>query len=143
MTDAASALRAASECLFAPVGRWEIDEGIKWVEAAVATLPPGIDPALVHMVETLDWRKLEMVADELERQAAVSQERTSLHNEVSKPAKPRRPRKSSIAKQIKQAEKSGKSVTSITTPDGTTLHFSSESTEASNPWLDDLKVTKQ
>ena len=57
-------------------------------------------------------------------------------------AKPRR--KPSIGKQIAAAERGGKRVTSITTPDGLTLHFDkTESTEASNPWLDDLKVTKQ
>ena len=44
MTDAASALRAAAYCLFAPVGRWEIDEGIEWIEAAIAALPPGTNP---------------------------------------------------------------------------------------------------
>jgi hypothetical protein len=43
-----------------------------------------------------------------------------------------------------QAERIGKHVSSVTTPDGTVLHFGEpEPTEASNPWLDDLKVTKQ
>jgi hypothetical protein len=64
--------------------------------------------------------------------------------EILGKARERRPRKPSIARQIKQAEKSGKVVTSITTPDGTTIHFrDSEPTEANNPWLADLKVTKQ
>ena len=58
--------------------------------------------------------------------------------------KPRRQRKPSIGRQIAAAQRGGKNVTSITTPDGVTLHFGkSESIEASNPWLDDLKVTKQ
>jgi hypothetical protein len=70
MTDAASALRAAADCLFAPVGRWEIDEGIEWVAAAIAALPPGTNSDLVKMVETLDWRQIEMVADQLDRQTA-------------------------------------------------------------------------
>jgi hypothetical protein len=60
------------------------------------------------------------------------------------PVRARRQRKASIRKQIAAAERSGKTVTSITTPDGVTLHFGKgEPTEASNPWLDDLKVTKQ
>jgi hypothetical protein len=60
------------------------------------------------------------------------------------PAKPPRQRKPSIRKTIAAAERGGKNVTSITTRDGVTLHFGKgESTEASNPWLDDLKVTKQ
>jgi hypothetical protein len=60
------------------------------------------------------------------------------------PAKPRRQRKPSLRKMIAAAERDGRKVTSITTPDGVTLHFGKvEDTEASNPWLDDLKVTKQ
>jgi hypothetical protein len=60
------------------------------------------------------------------------------------PAKPRRQRKPSLRKMIAAAERGGKNVTSITTPDGVTLHFGKvEDSEASNPWLDDLKVTKQ
>jgi hypothetical protein len=56
----------------------------------------------------------------------------------------RRPRKPSIAKLIAQAEKSGRRVTSVTTPNGTTIHFGDpEPSEAKNPWLADLKVTKQ
>jgi hypothetical protein len=56
----------------------------------------------------------------------------------------RRPRKPSIRTLIKQAEKAGKPVSSVTTRDGTTLHFGeSESTDASNPWLADLRTTKQ
>jgi hypothetical protein len=88
MTDAASALRAAAFCFHFPINLSEIDEGIEWVEAAIAALPPGTDPNLVRMVETLDWRRLEMVANELERRAAtVSKERTAEHSVVSKPAK--------------------------------------------------------
>jgi hypothetical protein len=57
----------------------------------------------------------------------------------------RRPRKPSIPKMIAAAERGGKKVTSVTTPEGVTLRFgeSEPPTEASNPWLDDLKVTKQ
>lgn len=61
-------------------------------------------------------------------------------------ARPRakRPRKPSIATLVKRAEKTGKTVTSITTADGTTINFGApEPSEANNPWLDDLKVTKQ
>ena len=55
-----------------------------------------------------------------------------------------RVRKPRIDRMIAAAERSGKNVTSITTPDGVTLHFGkAEPTEASNPWLADLKVTKQ
>jgi hypothetical protein len=60
------------------------------------------------------------------------------------PPKPRRQRKASLRKMIAEAERDGRKVTSITTPDGVTLHFGEpEPTEASNPWLADLKVTKQ
>ena len=65
---------------------------------------------------------------------------------VDKPPPARREgrRKPSIATLIKRAEKAGKTVTSVTTPDGTVLHFGEpQPTEASNPWLADLKVTKQ
>jgi hypothetical protein len=56
----------------------------------------------------------------------------------------RRKRKPSIATLVKRAEKTGKTVNSITTPDGTTINFGApESSEANNPWLADLKVTKQ
>jgi hypothetical protein len=67
-----------------------------------------------------------------------------LLEDVDCPRAKRRVRKPSIRRMIAAAEKTGKNVTSITTPDGVTLHFGKgESTEASNPWLDDLKVTKQ
>jgi hypothetical protein len=60
----------------------------------------------------------------------------------AKPASGRR--KPGITTLIKRAEKSGRRVTSVTTPDGTTLTFGdSEPSEANNPWLADLKVTKQ
>jgi hypothetical protein len=56
----------------------------------------------------------------------------------------RRPSKPSIATLIKRAEKTGRTVTSITTPDGTRINFGEgEPSEANNPWLADLKVTKQ
>jgi hypothetical protein len=57
----------------------------------------------------------------------------------------RRARRPSIRTMISQAEKSGRRVTSITTPDGTTIHFGEPTPtgDANNPWLDDLKVTKQ
>ena len=56
----------------------------------------------------------------------------------------RRVRKPSIRRMVAAAEKAGKTLTGITMPDGTVLHFGKvEDTEASNPWLDDLKVTKQ
>jgi hypothetical protein len=64
-------------------------------------------------------------------------------NGLAPPPK-RKPRKPDIRRMVADAEKAGKTVTSVTTPDGVTLHFGKgESTEASNPWLDDLKVTKQ
>ena len=62
----------------------------------------------------------------------------------AKPVKPRRQRRPSVGPLIAQAEKAGKRVTSVTTPDGIKLTFGEpEPTEASNPWLADLKVTKQ
>jgi hypothetical protein len=62
------------------------------------------------------------------------------------PRRQRKPRQPNIPKMITTAEKTGKKVTSVTTPEGVTLRFgeSEQPAEASNnPWLDDLKVTKQ
>jgi len=57
------------------------------------------------------------------------------------PGRQRQPRQPSIRKLIEQAKKAG---ASITLPDGTKLDFSkAESAASENPWLDDLKVTKQ
>jgi hypothetical protein len=57
---------------------------------------------------------------------------------------PKRRRRPSIATLVRRAEKTGRSVASITTPDGTTIHFGeSTPTDATNPWLTDLKATKQ
>jgi hypothetical protein len=58
------------------------------------------------------------------------------------PAKSRRP---SVQRLVKDFEKSGHRVASVSsTPDGMTIHFGQpEQGEANNPWLDDLKVTKQ
>ena len=56
----------------------------------------------------------------------------------------RKSRKPSIRRMVAAAEKAGKTVTSVTTPEGITLRFDQpEPTEARNPWLADLKVTKQ
>lgn len=57
--------------------------------------------------------------------------------------KPAKSRRQSIRDLVRQAEKSGHRVASVTR-DGTTLHFNAAATDAANnPWLDDLKVTKQ
>jgi hypothetical protein len=65
--------------------------------------------------------------------------------EDRKRKKSRGPRKPTLRALIMQAEKAGKNVASITMPDGVTLRFGeSQATEASNPWLADLKKgTKQ
>jgi hypothetical protein len=42
MTDVASALRAAAQCLWYPINRSEIDVGFRWAEAAIAALPPDL-----------------------------------------------------------------------------------------------------
>jgi hypothetical protein len=147
MSDAASALRAAAECLFFPLGRWEIDDGIEWVEAAIAALPPDTNPDLVRLIETLDWQQLELIADELERKerpAPSFSVETKDDARASFPAR-KRQRKPSIRTLIKQAERAGRPVTSITTPEGFALRFDQpEPAEVANPWLADLdKVTKQ
>jgi hypothetical protein len=70
-------------------------------------------------------------------------DRPSLAEAIAKAAPPRR-RKRGIAELFKRAEKTGKVVTSVTTPDGITISFGEpKPSGASNPWLDDLKVTKQ
>ena len=56
----------------------------------------------------------------------------------------KKPRKRRMGALIKQVERIGKRVSSVAMPDGTVLHFGEpQPTEASNPWLDDLKVTKR
>jgi hypothetical protein len=97
MTDAASALRAAAECLDMPLNLTEVNEGIEWAEAAIAALPPDIDPDFVReLVREREWHCLEMIADGLGRRAAVvSQKQISECFEVLKPVKPRRQRKPS------------------------------------------------
>jgi hypothetical protein len=149
MTDAAFALYAAAECFACAISSSDLEEGVEYAEAAIAALPPCGHPEpdfVRELVEARDWRCLEMIARELDtRAAAVSQERTAERSVVSKPAKPHRKRKPSLRALIAQAEKAGKPVTSVTTPEGITLRFDQPESpaEASNPWLADLKVTKQ
>jgi hypothetical protein len=80
--------------------------------------------------------------DLIEREAVQRVEEACTSKLLTKPAPRRKP---SLSRMIKQAEKAaGKRVTSITTPDGATLRFDEpEPTAATNPWLADLKVTKQ
>jgi hypothetical protein len=135
MTDAVSALRAAAFHLFAPVARWEIDEGIGYVEAAIEALPSGTDHDLVEMIETLDWRLLERIADELESKgrSALS---FSVEKDATRPPSRKRQRKPSLAAALKQAAKAGKPVKAATLgAEGVTLQFgkSDQSTEF-NPW---------
>jgi hypothetical protein len=81
--------------------------------------------------------------EEFRAASKSASERQATHR-MRPPAKPRRQRRPSIGRMIAAAERGGKNVTSITTPDGMTLRFGeSEPTEASNPWLADLKVIKQ
>jgi hypothetical protein len=131
MTDVASALRAAAECLWYPLGRWEIDEGFKWAEAAIAALPPDlaarVESALVCNDCDMRVKALEDLADALGQ--AGFQESISVRAES---AKPRRQRKPSLRTLIAQAEKSGKSVSSITTPEGTKLTFGEPESEIRN-----------
>ena len=80
----------------------------------------------------------------LARFAAIRPPRPIIYVDKPPPARRVGSRKPSIATLIKRAEKAGKTVTSVTTPDGTVLHFGeAQPSEAKNPWLDDLKVTKQ
>jgi hypothetical protein len=66
----------------------------------------------------------------------------ALAEAIAKAAPPRR-RKPSIAELVQRAERAGKGVTSIVTADGTTINFDEpKPSDASNPWLDDLKLTK-
>ena len=69
---------------------------------------------------------------------------TAVSLEVTAERRVRKPRKPSIRRMIAAAEKAGKTVTGITMPDGTVLHLGeAQPSAAKNPWLDDLKVTKQ
>jgi hypothetical protein len=77
----------------------------------------------------------------LARRASEAQPPTP---EPPEPRPRRRRRLPSVATLLKQAEKTGRPVTSITTPDGVTLTFGqAEPSEANNPWLADMKATKQ
>ena len=69
-----------------------------------------------------------------------------LRRPPAKPRRQRKPRKPTLANVAKQANKAALEVARYEVrPDGTIVVVTgkSESTEASNPWLDDLKVTKQ
>jgi hypothetical protein len=64
----------------------------------------------------------------------------------AKPHRQRKPRKPTLVSVAKQANKAALEVARYEVkPDGTVVIVTgkSETTEASNPWLDDLKVTKQ
>jgi hypothetical protein len=101
--------------------------------AAWRERPTGIVPSILvaRLATLLTERKSALPPGALE-------ERDHLRKQ------PRRQRKPNIGRMIAAAERGGKNVTGITTPDGVTLHFGKgESTETSNPWLDDLKATKQ
>jgi hypothetical protein len=67
-------LRAAAECLWAPLGRWEIEEGFAWAEAAIAALPPDLAAQVERAIQCNDSdmrvKVLEDIADALD-QAAV------------------------------------------------------------------------
>lgn len=79
-------------------------------------------------------------APRLAREHFLAATRAALRLNDAKPVR----RQPSLATQIRRAEKSGREVTSVTLPDGTRLNFGDgEPSEANNPWLDDLKVTKQ
>jgi hypothetical protein len=144
MTDATSALRAAAFHLWAPINRCELDEAIKYVEDAIAALPPGTNPDLVKMIETLDWRLLEQIADGLESESAKFADLPESKMDNLPPEPRPKPAASRLDRMIAQAEKaSGKSITSITTPDGITLTFGEPAPAASeNPWLADLEKNR-
>jgi hypothetical protein len=69
-----------------------------------------------------------------------------LEKQRTKPARVRKPRRPTLASVAAQASKAALEVARYEVrPDGTVVVVTgkSESTEASNPWLDDLKATKQ
>jgi hypothetical protein len=138
MTDVATCLRVAADCLAcAALLPSEADAAREYAAMAAAELPADLAAQVERALDCGDHRMGARVLD-------------GLANALKPPAAPtpqpksRRQRKLSIGRMIAAAERGGKNVTSITTPDGVTLRFGeSEPTEASNPWLDDLKVTKQ
>jgi hypothetical protein len=133
MTDITICLRAAADCLAAARFCPSVAESAReYAAMAVANLSPDHAAQVERALDCGDHRMLDDLANALEPPAAPARN-------------PKRQRKPRVHTLIKQAEKSGKPVTSITTPDGVTLHFGKgESTEASNPWLDDLnKGAKQ
>jgi hypothetical protein len=138
MTDVAICLRLAADSLaFARLLPSEADLAREYADMAVADLPADLAAQVERALNCGDHRMgaraLDDLANALEPPAVPTPESRS-----------RRQRKPSIGRMIAAAERGGKNVTSITTPDGVTLHFGKvEATEASNPWLDDLKVTKQ
>jgi hypothetical protein len=130
----------ASECFalarFLPSAE---DEGDEYLDAAARLANQPSIEQVNRFIDELD----EFLA---RRASEAPTEPPAKQPDPPQPEQPphrRRQRKPSIATLVKRAEKTGKAVTSITTPDGTTINFSQEPGEANNPWLDDLKVTKQ
>ena len=107
-------------------------------QAQLETLPGPFDAEDWDALRSLGWRRADQPINfftEIERE---------LSRTASGPKLRHRQREPNIGRMIAAAERGGKNVTGITTPDGVTLHFGKgESTETSNPWLDDLKATKQ
>jgi hypothetical protein len=142
MTDAADCLRVAANYLagarFCPS---EADEAREIAAMVMADLPADLATRVECALDCDDYRAaawaLDGIANILDPPAAPTPQ--------AKPRRPRRPRKATLASALKQAAKANVPVSAaVIGADGVTLHFGKgESTEASNPWLDDLKVTKQ
>jgi hypothetical protein len=107
----------------------------------------GIEPAPPRRGPPVKPEQAEAAADEYweleklrsEQARAQKAEWKAIYGRAEK-----RVRKPSIAKLVERAEETGRRVTSITTPEGTTIRFDEPTpSDATNPWLDDLKVTKQ
>jgi hypothetical protein len=112
MTDVASALRAAAECLWYPINRSEAEEGFRWAEAAIAALPPDlaaqVERAILCNNTEMREQALLDLADELERKDRPVPSFSVETKDAVRPSFPARKRKPSIRTLIKQAEKAGK-----------------------------------
>jgi hypothetical protein len=54
MTDAAFALYAAAECFACAISSSDLEEGVKYAEAAIAALPPGGFPRPDYVRELVE-----------------------------------------------------------------------------------------
>jgi hypothetical protein len=136
MTDVATCLRAAADSLacarFCPS---EVEFAREYTHIAMPGLPPDLAALAEEALSDGDWRTLDQIANAFEPPAMPMPQ-----------PKPRRQHKPTLASVAKQASKAAIAVARYEVrPDGIVVVVTGtpEPSTESNPWLDDLKVTKQ